>query len=165
VSILLTHPPLCQAYSYVKKDIVNHCLFFENPRRKIETIEITKDFLTSEKQPSFFEDYVTCKTEGNRQLAMQVVTLLFKANPDDSLFIEALLTSIMDNLPAKMRKPSTKDSMVGLYNMGCICYINAMLQMLNSIEPFRNGIMMIEVDNDKKIINELQRMMSYLYFS
>jgi hypothetical protein len=38
VTILSTHPSLCQAYSYMKRDIVNRCLFFENPRRKIETI-------------------------------------------------------------------------------------------------------------------------------
>lgn len=77
---------------------------------------------------------------------MNVVLLLYRSNPSDCEFIETLIVNVMESLPAKLRKPSTKDSMVGLYNMGCICYINAMVQMLNSVEPFRNGIMMAEVD-------------------
>lgn len=94
---------------------------------------------------------------------MDIVLLLYKANPAESEFIESLIMNVLERLPAKLRKPSTKDSMVGLYNMGCICYINAMLQMTNSIEPFRNGIMMAEVDG--RVTAELQRLMAYLFFS
>lgn len=89
---------------------------------------------------------------------------LYKADPSESGFLENLVSSVLSELPVKLRKPSTKDSMVGMYNMGCICYINAMLQMLNSIEPFRNGLMMAEAP-EAKIINELQRMMSFLFYS
>lgn len=163
-TVLLNHPNLCEYFSYLKQEIINRCLFFDQPVRKIEAIQITKENLTTDKQSCFYEDYVTCKTDSNRKLAMDAVLLLYRANPSESSFIESLVTNVLEGLPAKLRKPSPKESMVGLYNMGCICYINAMLQMLNSVEPFRNGVMMAEV-SDGRVTTELQRMMSYLYFS
>jgi len=143
--------------------VISRCLFFYQPASKIETVQLTKEALTNDKQSCFYEDYVACKTEGNRKLALDVVLLLYRADPADSEFIETLIFNVLESLPAKLRKPSPKESMVGLYNTGCICYINAMLQMLNSVEPFRNGIMMAEVEG--KVTTELQRMMSYLFFS
>lgn len=70
--------------------------------------------------------------------------MLYKGSPEDSEFLEKLILPILDTIPFKPRKPSTKDLMVGLYNPGCICYINAMLQMLNICQPFRNGMIMSE---------------------
>lgn len=33
---------------------------------------------------------------------------------------------------------------MGIMNLGCICYINAVLQQLQMIEPFRYGIISVE---------------------
>lgn len=40
-----------------------------------------------------------------------------------------------------------------------------MLQMLNSVQPFRNGLIMAEPAADSAIVFELQRLFSYLFFS
>jgi ubiquitin C-terminal hydrolase len=76
-----------------------------------------------------------------------------------------MILPLLDSITFKPRKPATKDLMVGLYNLGCICYINAMLQMLNSVQPFRNGLIMAEPAADSAIVFELQRLFSYLFFS
>lgn len=95
----------------------------------------------------------------------EIVVMLYKGSPNDSDFLEKLILPVLDSVSFKPRKPSTKDLMVGLYNLGCICYINAMLQMLNVVQPFRNGMIMAEPSADSRIVHELQRLLSYLYFS
>ena len=52
---------------------------------------------------------------------------------------------------------------VGLNNLGSTCYMNSMLQVLNSVGPFRNGLMRSNVHNP--LVDELKNLFSYLYFS
>ncbi len=53
---------------------------------------------------------------------------------------------------------------VGLVNLGSTCYMNAMLQVLNSFKPFRTAIMEIKTD-EENVLKELQDMFSFLFFS
>lgn len=37
---------------------------------------------------------------------------------------------------------------MGILNLGCICYINSVIQQLEMIEPFRVGIISTEISTD-----------------
>lgn len=63
---------------------------------------------------------------------MDIVILLQRAEKDNP-FVESLLTVILEQVPWKIRKSGYKDTLVGMYNMGCICYINAMVQTLSYV--------------------------------
>lgn len=52
---------------------------------------------------------------------------------------------------------------VGLTNYGSTCYLNSMLQALNSMDIFRNAIMMTEAEIP--LVHELKALFSYLFFS
>lgn len=55
---------------------------------------------------------------------------------------------------------------VGLTNYGSTCYMNSMLQVLNSFDIFRNAIMMSHMGEvETPLIHELKSLFSYLYFS
>lgn len=38
---------------------------------------------------------------------------------------------------------SRNDRHMGLFNLGCICYINSIMQQLHMIAPFRQGLLNI----------------------
>lgn len=50
-------------------------------------------------------------------------------------------------MPVERKKYDTKTLHVGLSNLGSTCYMNSMLQVLNSIGPFRNALMMVKSDS------------------
>lgn len=52
---------------------------------------------------------------------------------------------------------------VGLNNLGSTCYLNSMLQVLNTIDPFRNALM--RTHSEAPMLVQLQALFSYLYFS
>lgn len=74
--------------------------------------------------------------------------MLQKSNPDPT-FVEEYILPILDGLKFKVRKPAIKGYAVGLYNFGSTCYMNAMLQMLARVAPFRNGLLMADITESK----------------
>jgi ubiquitin C-terminal hydrolase len=48
---------------------------------------------------------------------------------------------ILEDLPEEVRKTDVKVLQVGLKNFGSTCYMNAMIQILNAVKPFRNLLM------------------------
>jgi hypothetical protein len=56
-----------------------------------------------------------------------------------------------------------KNLAVGLKNFGSTCYMNSMLQVLNSLSPFRNSL--IRSKSDSNVIKELKKVFAALYFS
>jgi ubiquitin C-terminal hydrolase len=52
---------------------------------------------------------------------------------------------------------------VGLNNLGSTCYMNSMLQVLNTIDPFRNALM--RTHSEAPLVAQLQALFSYLFFS
>ena len=52
---------------------------------------------------------------------------------------------------------------MGLNNLGSTCYLNSMLQVLNAVAPFRNGIM--QSKSQAPLVKEMKALFSYLYFS
>lgn len=52
---------------------------------------------------------------------------------------------------------------VGISNLGSTCYMNSMLQLINSVPQFRNLLMMSK--SETPLVKELQKLFSYLYYS
>jgi hypothetical protein len=51
-----------------------------------------------------------------------------------------VVTKIMDNLHPSRNSHIRGRNKMGIYNLGCICYINSVVQQLQMIDPFRRGI-------------------------
>lgn len=59
-----------------------------------------------------------------------------------------LAISIMDSTSLRRNSQHRGRKKMGILNLGCICYINAILQQLEMVEPFRRGIIATEVPSD-----------------
>jgi ubiquitin carboxyl-terminal hydrolase 34 len=95
---------------------------------------------------------------------MEIVYLLYKYSKDDnSLFFEIFILPIFNELGDTSKKNSLRVMHVGLTNFGSTCYMNSMLQVLNSIDIFRNAV--IRANVDIPLIHELKSLFSYLFFS
>jgi len=57
----------------------------------------------------------------------------------------SLVGQIMSNIHLSRNSVSRGDKKMGIMNLGCICYINSVLQQLEMILPFRKGIIVAEV--------------------
>lgn len=103
----------------------------------------------SNNQLMHFDDYVKCKTEENRKLLMEIIYLLYKYDKEyHSHFFETFILPIFNELVDTSKKNNLRCMHVGLTNFGSTCYMNSMLQVLNSIDVFRNSILMADVDNN-----------------
>ena len=73
---------------------------------------------------------------------MEIIFHLHEVSAEqDPKFIDEYILPIFNDLPKNKRKFDTKNLQVGLNNLGSTCYLNSMLQILNFVGPFRNGIM------------------------
>lgn len=74
---------------------------------------------------------------------MEIVYLLYKyGKGDHSKFFETYVLPIFNEIVDTSKKNSLRCMHVGLTNFGSTCYMNSMLQVLNSIDVFRNTILM-----------------------
>ncbi len=64
----------------------------------------------------------------------------------DPILIEEYILPVFNDLPQYKKKFDTKTMQVGLSNLGSTCYLNCMVQTLNSIPAFRNLIMQTKID-------------------
>lgn len=96
---------------------------------------------------------------------MSIVYNLYKHSPpeDGNQFFSKFILPVMEELPDNPKKVSSKYMNVGINNLGSTCYMNSMLQVLNAVEPFRNALMMAEVENP--LVQEIKSLLSYLFFS
>ena len=120
--------------------------------------------LITEKQANHFNDYVKCKSEDTRKVLMEIIFHLHEVSAEeDPLFIDEYILPIFNDLPKQKRKYETKSLHVGLSNLGSTCYMNCMLQLLNSVSPFRNLIM--QSKSESPLVKELKHLFAYLYYS
>jgi ubiquitin C-terminal hydrolase len=107
--------------------------------------------LKGEKQASHFKDYVKCKSEDTRKILMEIILYLHSVSVDeDADLIDQYIMPIFNDLPLHRRKFDTKNMQVGLNNLGSTCYMNCMVQTLNSVSAFRNLIM--QANNDTALV-------------
>lgn len=119
--------------------------------------------LEKDTQPEHFSNYVKCKLESSRKLLMELIYLLYQQSEPCDYFFERFLLPVFVELPDNARRTSSKVMHVGLNNLGSTCYLNSMLQVLNTIDPFRNALM--RTHSEAPLVVQLQALFSYLFFS
>lgn len=162
--ILINKSEICSALKGRKHEIVEKCLFAYNIKERIEAYEVTPEMLTEPKQGLLFADYVKCKTDETRSLAYSIVDKLHEASKEeDTDFLEKYVLPVFEDLSGDIRITSSKMLNVGLKNFGSTCYMNSMLQVLNSVEPFRNLLMQADVESG--LVKQLKEVFAYLFYS
>lgn len=77
---------------------------------------------------------------------MEIIYYLYKYSKDDkSAFFDKFVLPVFGDIGDTSKKNALKSMHVGLTNYGSTCYMNSMLQVLNSFEIFRNAIMMSDM--------------------
>ena len=59
-----------------------------------------------------------------------------------------MISKILENLQLSRNSSVRGKVKMGMMNLGCICYINSVIQQLEMIEPFRTGIISTYVEDD-----------------
>ena len=112
-------------------------------------LAVDSELLVSNIQNMHFPDYVKCKSEENRKFLMEIVGMLYRNSKEDhSAFFRTFVLPIFEELTDCSKKHSLRVMHVGLTNFGSTCYMNSMLQVLGSIDIFRNAIIMANVDRN-----------------
>lgn len=71
-----------------------------------------------------------------------------------------LLSKLMEGVTIHRNSKLRDQSHMGLFNLGCICYINSTIQQLFMIEPFRNAIIATYLpDADQTYFYHFQHLM------
>ena len=101
--------------------------------------------LTSQKQALHFKNYVICKTEPSREITYRIVARLHKLSEDqdEEDYINKYILPVVMRIQHEVRLTSSRSLAVGLKNFGSTCYMNSMLQVLNTVVPFRNSLMKV----------------------
>jgi ubiquitin carboxyl-terminal hydrolase 34 len=130
---------------------------------------------------------VKCKGVDSRNSAYQALISLMKADFSDSIYND--LAALVKRVPltvAYMHKPmkdiKSYSGFVGIKNLACICYMNAMLQQFYTTEAFRCAVFMLddnkqpnlktvkdrqgkEIVVDDNVVHQLQKMFAFLELS
>lgn len=143
-----------------------------------ESAELTKKIFTSCLFPAEGEQF-RCRTEASRDAAYKIITALVKEDITTCIYlIQDCLLPIREKIPALDSWANSVNNYerselgyIGLKNLGCICYINSMLQQFFMISPFRNAIITVR-DNvppmltkegvDDNLLHQFQRTFIYL---
>ena len=124
-----------------------------------------------------------CKSPQSREAAFRLLESLTDFDEASLKFIlsDCLIPlpsrideiSVWDYSPEKSKKSSC--GFVGMRNLGCICYMNSMMQQLFLIPPFRNALLSVQdkvspnVGNpfriDDNMLHQLQHIFGFLAFS
>ena len=119
------------------------------------------------------------KCRDSRNSGYRLLSALVSGHPDNFSSLIEMLNQIKEEVPLVRSwnyspLSDCRQSYVGIYNLGCICYMNSMLQQFFNIPQFRYSI--LDVDDQKppniganevddNVIHQLQRMFGYLELS
>ena len=133
----------------------------------------------------FSKDYVKCKSRDSRAVAYKLLILLCKNHPTNLM---TLLESFKELMVAIFKQKTSQvwnyspssdtrslHGFAGIKNLGCICYMNAMLQQFFMTPAFRYAILaaddkkevnLMDKDNkymiDDNVLHQLQQMFGFL---
>jgi ubiquitin carboxyl-terminal hydrolase 34 len=125
-----------------------------------------------------------CKNYFTRTAGFELLSELCRAEPENlQTLLKCGLKSLSMNLPKVSSWSYTVSQgkrselgFVGLYNLSCICYMNAMLQQFYMTPTFRYGLLMADdgeaenivpvedkkIDVDDNLFHQLQKMFAFL---
>ena len=117
--------------------------------------------LNNSKNP--LEDY-KCKDNNTREAAFNLILTLTKHNCSYTILKDCILLleqKVTNTVPWNYKPEEQSElHLVGIQNLGAICYINAMIQQFFVLKAFSNRI--ISMDIKKGIAYELQKIFIYL---
>ena len=135
---------------------------------------------------SFSKDYVKCKGRDSRTVAYKLLGTLCRGHERNLNILLKDLLVLMGKIPiaTSWNYHPANDSKsfwgyVGIKNLGCICYMNSMLQQFYMTPTFRYALMMaddkketnlVPKDNgkymvDDNVLHQLQKMFGFLELS
>lgn len=116
------------------------------------------------------------KCRDSRNAAYRLLTVLMSSHSDNFSSVMDLIAELQSEVPlvkswSYSPVSDSRQNYVGIYNLGCICYMNSMLQQFFNIPQFRYSL--LDVDDQKEpnigtneiddnVIHQLQRMFGYL---
>jgi len=149
-----------------------------------------KDLIGDNDPNTFGKDYVKCKSKDSRTIAYKLLDTLCKDSPANTSILMNCLQQFMSTIQkANITSNSWNYSpssdtksfygYVGIKNLGCICYMNAMLQQFFMTPSFRYGILMADDKKppnlvpkkdckhlvDDNVLHQLQQMFGFLELS
>ena len=157
---------------FIKIDNLSEIIHIFNTTKKEN-----KEEIISEKVSINFKNYImACLNDcTNIEYILKLLKIIISFDSKTSNYHQ------MSNITKKpkSKKESKKCGYVGLKNIGCICYMNSILQQMYMVTPFRNAI--ISSDDKKEIktntsiynnrffddnlLHQLQKMYTFLTFS
>lgn len=157
------NPSLRKQHAKFAFYLFEECLFDINPKPSIYKeefmIEVANN--SSKDKELLFNNYVKCKSNQTRRSTYKVVAGYVKNHGE--LFEEILDKCIIPlikraprtdrtwNFSPMFNGRSSQAGFAGIRNLGCICYMTAMIQQFFMNEPFRYALLRA---NDKQEINE-----------
>ena len=157
---------------FIKIESLSEIIHIFNTTKKEDTEEII-----SEKVSINFKNFImACLTDCTHvDLILKLLQILSSFNS----LKNARINSSNNKTKSKSKKEPKKCGYVGLKNLGCICYMNSILQQMYMVPPFRYAI--ISSDDKKEIktvkssfnqnfyddnlLHQLQKMYTFLTFS
>lgn len=182
--ILQIEPSLIAKYPDLATEIMRTCLFdFHADKHEFE------DFREDNEGSNDTDiNYVKCKSSESRRAAYKILVHLTKQSQNNlKTFLETGLNPLLKSVPIQstwnfMPSLDTKSiyGYVGLRNLGCICYMNAMLQQFFMCSQFRYSLLMADDKEpinlkkppkdkwgevDDNVVHQLQKMFGFLELS
>ena len=182
--ILQIEPELIGKYPDLATEIMRTCLFdFQSDKHEFD------DFREENENANEADiNYVKCKSSDSRRAAYKILVHLTKQSQNNlKTFLETGLIPLLKTVPIQaswnfMPSLDTKSlyGYVGLRNLGCICYMNAMLQQFFMCQQFRYSLLMADDKEpvnlkkppkdkwgelDDNVLHQLQKMFGFLELS
>jgi len=145
-----------------------------------------KDLVGIQDPNKFGADYVKCKSSDSRDIAYRLLINLSTGNQRNADIVLGCLSQLINNYQKINTNTSWKYSpsndtrsiwgYAGIKNLGCICYMNAMLQQFFMTPAFRYGVLMAQDGKeanlqpkkdgktlvDDNVVHQLQKMFGFL---
>ena len=148
--ILDLNPQLRKKYAKFVFSLFEEGLFDLKQNKELYKEEFLYEATNKPSAKDMFNNYVKCKSNQTRRTAYKIVANYVKNNPE---IFENLLEQCM--IPLLKRAPRTDKTWnfslfyngrttsdySGIKNLGCICYMTAMIQQFFMTEPFRYAIL------------------------
>ena len=158
--------------AFIKIDNLSEIIHLFNTTKKVEQEEVISD-----KVSVIFKNFImACLTDcTNIDLILKLLKILNSFNTNQ----KANRQNSSAQKKQKNKKEPKRCGYVGLKNIGCICYMNSILQQMYMVLPFRNAIMSADDKKeikantsiynnnffDDNLLHQLQKMYTFLTFS